>query len=60
MVNDNDVAIRRLAERHSVTRRAPCGRPKGAEALSRKPGHIGALAFSRSGDPTTGTSATPS
>jgi hypothetical protein len=25
-----------------------------AEALSRKPGHVGALAFSRSGDPATG------
>jgi hypothetical protein len=25
-----------------------------AEALSRKPGHIGALAFSRTGDPATG------
>ncbi|OKO83066.1 hypothetical protein [Bradyrhizobium sp. AS23.2] len=25
-----------------------------AEALSRKPGHAGALAFSRSGDPATG------
>ena len=25
-----------------------------AEALSRKPGHIGAVAFSRTGDPTTG------
>jgi hypothetical protein len=25
-----------------------------AEALSRKPGHVGAVAFSRSGDPTTG------
>jgi hypothetical protein len=24
------------------------------EALSRKPGHVGALAFSRSGDPATG------
>ena len=25
-----------------------------AEALSRKPGHVGAIAFSRSGDPATG------
>jgi hypothetical protein len=25
-----------------------------AEALSRKPGHVGAVAFSRSGDPATG------
>jgi hypothetical protein len=25
-----------------------------AEALSRKPGYVGALAFSRSGDPATG------
>jgi hypothetical protein len=25
-----------------------------AEALSRKPGHIGAVAFSRTGDPATG------
>jgi hypothetical protein len=25
-----------------------------AEVLSRKPGHVGALAFSRSGDPSTG------
>ena len=25
-----------------------------AEALSRKPGHVGALAFSRTGDPATG------
>jgi hypothetical protein len=25
-----------------------------AEALSRKPGHVGAVAFSRTGDPTTG------
>jgi hypothetical protein len=25
-----------------------------AEALSRKPGHAGAIAFSRSGDPATG------
>jgi hypothetical protein len=24
------------------------------EALSRKPGHVGAIAFSRSGDPATG------
>lgn len=27
-----------------------------AEALSRKPGHVGAVAFSRTGDPTTGDS----
>ena len=27
---------------------------KRAEALSRKPGHVGAVAFSRSGDPRTG------
>jgi len=25
-----------------------------AEALSRKPGHVGAVAFSRTGDPATG------
>jgi hypothetical protein len=25
-----------------------------ADALSRKPGHVGAVAFSRSGDPATG------
>ena len=25
-----------------------------AEALSRKPGHVGAMAFSRTGDPATG------
>ncbi len=25
-----------------------------AEALSRKPGHVGAIAFSRTGDPDTG------
>jgi hypothetical protein len=25
-----------------------------AEALSRKPGHVGAVAFSRTGDPSTG------
>lgn len=25
-----------------------------AEALSRKPGHVGAVAFSRTGDPVTG------
>jgi hypothetical protein len=25
-----------------------------AEALSRKPGHVGAIAFSRTGDPATG------
>jgi hypothetical protein len=31
-----------------------------AEALSRKLGYVGAIAFSRSGDPATGTSATPS
>jgi hypothetical protein len=29
-----------------------------AEALSRKPGHVGAVAFSRTGDPATGHSAT--
>jgi hypothetical protein len=30
-----------------------------AEALSRKPGHAGALAFSRTGDPSTGDSGEP-
>jgi hypothetical protein len=30
-----------------------------AEALSRKQGHVGAVAFSRTGDPATGDSATP-
>jgi hypothetical protein len=28
--------------------------PMRAEALSREPGHVGALAFSRRGDPATG------
>jgi hypothetical protein len=31
-----------------------------AEALSRKPGHVGAVAFSRSGDPATGEFGDPS
>jgi hypothetical protein len=32
----------------------PTGVVMRAEALSRKPGHIGAVAFSRTGDPATG------